>query len=386
MTRDMKVLERHFRHWRERGLVSGELEAGLRGASEDLTRRSAGTVVRTALGGLGGGLLLAGLVLIIAENWEALDRGVKLGGWALLQVGFLLAAHHLGRRWPDRPYLGEALTLVAGGWVLAGIALVSQIYHLNSRPPNGIWFWLLLVLPAAWLLERRAAAAVVFVALVFGLSLEVGQDDSWFRAREAASPWLWLALPLLAAGLASWLPQKVGFVRAWVGAWVFVSANVFLLVFGAVQELDRSSLGRAWGLAVAGLLFALALPERTLPQAWDGVTSRLVLLTTLLPWIVMGSRYDRGGVLDELAVGLSWIVQLGVAILVIRAGAKGGAESWVNLGYLSLLAGILTRYFDFFGDYLEGGATLALTGALMLFVLYALEKARRRTLRGEVSA
>jgi uncharacterized membrane protein len=47
--------------------------------------------------GSGGGLLVAGLILMVAENWEALHRAVKLGGWALLQRVFLLAAHNLGR-------------------------------------------------------------------------------------------------------------------------------------------------------------------------------------------------------------------------------------------------------------------------------------------------
>jgi uncharacterized membrane protein len=85
-------------------------------------------------------------------------------------------------------------------------------------------------------------------------------------------------------------------------------------------------------------------------------------------------------------VGLSWIAQVVIAVLVIRAGARRGSESWVNLGYLALLAGIVTRYFDFFGDYLRGGTALALTGCLLLFILYALEKSRRRTLVREVPA
>lgn len=385
MTREWKVLERHFRHWREKGLVPAELEVQLRSASDELAKGSAGRVMRTALGGLGGALLLAGLTLVIAENWEVLDRGVKLAGWGILQVGFLFAAYHLGRLFPDRPALAEALTLVAGGWVLAGIALVSQIYHLDARPPNGVWLWLVLVLPAAWLLERRAVSAVVFVALVAGFTLETAQNDSWVHAREASSPWLWLAIPLLAAALASWLPRAASFIGDWVGAWSFVAANFVLLVFGTVQELDRSGLGRAWGLAAPGLLLAVALPERVLPRAWDALTARLVLAATLLPWIVMGSRYERGALLGELAVGLSWIAQLAIAVLVIRAGARGESESWINLGYLALLAGILTRYFDFFGEYLQGGLALALTGGLLLFILYALERARRRTLRVEVA-
>lgn len=384
MSRDLKLLERHFRHWRQEGLVTAELESALRKSSGVLEQRSTNSVVRTALAGLGGGLLLAGLILIVAENWDALHRAVKLGAWGVLQAVFLLAAYHHGRVWPDRPGLAEALSFVASGWMLGGIALVSQTYQLDSRPPNGIWLWLALVLPAVWLLRRQAVATVLFVALVAGFGLEAGQADSLFYANRLEGPWIWIAVPLLAAVLVSWLPTPAPFLREWTGVWTFVAANFFLLVFGASKELDRSDLGRGWWLAGAGILLSLALPERCLPRAWDALTSRLLVCVTFLPWILLGARYDATTIKDHLAVGLSWIAQLVIAVLVIRAGARRGAESWVNLGYLALLGGIVTRYFDFFGDYLQGGTALALTGGLLLFILYALERSRRRTLLREV--
>ena len=222
--------------------------------------------------------------------------------------------------------------------------------------------------------------------MVWGFALEVGQIDSIFRADRAEGPWIWIGIPLLAAGLASYLPASARFLREWTGFWTFAAANFFLLVLGVSKDLDRSDLGRGWWLAGTGILLGIALPERCLSRAWDDLTSRLILVSTFLPWILLGSSYDAGVIPDELAIGLSWIVQLGIAILVIRTGARRGSESWVNLGYLTLLAGILTRYFDFFRDYLQGGTALALTGALLLFILYALETARRRTLRREVPA
>jgi uncharacterized membrane protein len=386
MSRETKLLDRHFRHWREEGLLPADLEARLRESSSRLARHSTGAAVRKALAALGGGLLLAGLILIVAENWEVLHRGVKLGAWAVLQVAFLFAAHHLGRAWPDRPALAEAFSFVAGGWMLAGIALVSQIYELDSRPPNGVWLWLALVLPAAWLLRRQAVAAVVFIALVAGLAMETGQADSFFKAGHAEGPWIWIGLPLLAAVVVSWLPAPARFIPDWTGLWAFGAGNVFLLVLGAAKELDRSDLGDAWWIAGGGILLGLGLPERCLPRAWDALTSRIAIASIFVPWLLLGARYERGVILDELAVGVSWVVQLAIAVLVIRAGARGGSEGWVNLGYLALLAGILTRYFDFFRDLLRGGTALVLTGGLLLFVLYALEKARRRTLRREARA
>ncbi len=383
MSYDDRILDRHLRHWRDQGLLDDERMEALRRASAQLIRTSASTIVRTALALLGGLLLLAGLVLIVAENWDAIPRFGKLGGWAAIQVGLVLLAADLGRRFPGRPYLSEAFALVAGGFVLGGIALVSQIYHLNARPPNGIWVWLALVLPAAWLLERRATAAVVFCALVAALSLEIAEPGSWLHAARADNPWLFLAVPLLAGAAVSWLPRPLPVLRGWLGAWVLGAGGFFLLVFGAGQALDRTELGGAWALAAAGLGLALVLPARVLPAAWDHLTSRLVLVATLLPWVLVGGDYGKGDLLDNVALGTAWVTQLLVAVLAIRAGARSGSGVWVNLGYVGLLAGILTRYFDFFGNYLEGGTALAATGVLILFVVFSLERARRHTLAKE---
>src|SRR6185295_14693684 len=107
MGRELKLLERHFCHWREGGLIDAALEERLRLSSLQLDRQGVSTVLRTALALLGGMLVLAGLVLIVAENWMALHRGVKLAGWAALLVGFLLGSHELGRRFAARTALAE---------------------------------------------------------------------------------------------------------------------------------------------------------------------------------------------------------------------------------------------------------------------------------------
>jgi len=380
ISREQSVLDRHFAAWRAAGLITPELEASLRQASLGLRRQRTGGLVMKALGALGGALLLAGLVLIVAENWDALPRAVKLGAWAAIQVALLGGAYRLGQA--GHIAVAEGLALAGGGWVLAGIALVSQIYQLSSRDPNGVWLWLALVAPVAWVLPRRAVTLTVFTALVAGLLMEVREADSWVKAANAEGPWIWMAVPLLATALVSWLPTRVSALQGWTGFWAFGVVTVAMLALGAVQEADSSDLGAAWWVAVPGLLAALAFPDRCLPRAWDATTARSIIVAGLLPWAVMGSEFDPG-VKDALAVGLAWILQLALAVIVIRAGARAGADAWVNIGYLALLAGVLTRYFDFFGDYLRGGTALLLTGVLLLFILYALGRARQRTLGRE---
>lgn len=381
MSRDENILDRHFRQWRDEGLLSPELEARLRTASAGHDLARAASVVRLALGLMGGGLLLAGLVLVVAENWLAIPAWSKLAGWAVIQALLLCGADAFGRRLP-RPALAEALALAAGGWVLGGIALVSQTYQLDARRPNGLWLWLALVLPAAWVLRQRATAAVVVAAFTGALALEVAEPGSLVHAHRLGGPWLWLAIPWLAAALASWLPRPWPALRTWISAWTFVVANVFLLELGAIQWLVRSHLGGGWIVAGLGLAAAFVLPRRIFPDVWGAPTARVFVAAVFLPWALMGTAYDSASLKDGIAVALSWIAQLGLALLAIRAGARHGSPTWVNLGYLAMLAGILTRYFDFFGRYLEGGATLVATGLVLLAALYLIERSRRHTLRG----
>ncbi|MGE0463072.1 MAG: DUF2157 domain-containing protein [Vicinamibacterales bacterium] len=378
--RERTILDRHFEAWRAAGLITPELEARMRQASVELQQRKAGGLVMKALGALGGALLLTGLILIVAENWDALPRVVKLGAWAALQFALLAGAHRMGHA--RQIAVAEGLALAGSGWVLAGIALVSQIYQLSSRDPNGVWLWLALIVPVAWVLPRRSVTVSVFAALVAALLLEVNEADSWIKAADSEGPWLWMAVPLLAAVLVSWLPTRVHALQAWTGTWVFGVITIAMLVLGATHDADSSVLGAAWWVVAPALLAALVWPDRCLPRSWDAATCRIVIVTGLLPWVVMGRDFDPG-MKDTFAVGLAWVLQIGIAVVVIRAGARAGADAWVNIGYLALLAGVLTRYFDFFGNYLEGGAALLLTGVLLLFILYALNRARQRTLAGE---
>jgi len=243
-----------------------------------------------------------------------------------------------------------------------------------------------LVLPMAWVLRTSGTAAALFVAVTAALSAEVGAEDSWLRATRAEGPWLVLAVPIASALLVSLLPPPSRFLRSSVGVWVFGAAQFCLLVLGATQDFDHNTLGRAWLLVGPALLLALARPDRCMPASWDALAARVFLVLSVLPWLLLGAEYERDHLLDLAAVGLAWIVQLLLSVLVIRTGARAGSAAWVNLGYLALVAGILTRYFDLFGEYLEGGLALVATGILLLFVLYVLEKSRRRTLVQGVAA
>jgi hypothetical protein len=154
-----------------------------------------------------------------------------------------------------------------------------------------------------------------------------------------------------------------------------------LLELGATQNLDRSDIGGAWLLVAPGVLAALLLPRRVLPAGWDATSARLFIAGALLPWALLGAQFDSGSLWDLSVVGLAWVLQLALAFVVLRAGVHEGSHAWINLAHLALLAGVVTRYFDFFGHFLEGGAALAVTGILLLTVVFLLDRSRSAALR-----
>src|SRR6185295_9890892 len=136
----------------------------------------------------------------------------------------------------------------------------------------------------------------------------------------------------------------------------------------------------------SGASVALLWPGRTLPPAWGAAGARAILAVSLLPWSLLGRAYDATDPLDVFALGVAWVAQIAAALLLIRCASRSGSPLWVNLGFVALLAGILTRYFDLFGDYLQGGLALAMTGVLILVVVTILERSRRRALAGRERA
>ena len=78
---------------------------------------------------------------------------------------------------------------------------------------------------------------------------------------------------------------------------------------------------------------------------------------------------------------ISWILQLVIALLLIREGSLSHSMAWINLGYLGILVGILVRYFDFFADRLNGGLSLIFTGVLILFLIYVLNRGRQSVIQ-----
>jgi hypothetical protein len=211
-------------------------------AASPAARRNWAALVISVIGAL---LLGGGVILLIAHNWEALPKAVRLA----VAVGPLLVAQALA--WPalgakarTRPGYAEA---VGGIWALvlgAAIAIVSQIYHLGGDTETFLLVWALGVLPIVYLLDSTLAAWVA-LAPDHGLG---GRGDGDGPRRGVLGV-------AVAAGARGCGGPGGGWGTSMRAAWAIWGLAASLLV-GLGCSLERSLPG-LWIVAYSGLLATL---------------------------------------------------------------------------------------------------------------------------------
>ncbi len=106
---------------------------------------------------LGALLIGSGIILVLAANWDLFPRVVR----TVLAFVPLLASQELGAfvllRNADSMGWRESVALLNSLAVAAAIALVSQIYHLQGDFVEFMLVWMLLTLPAIYLMNSAAA-------------------------------------------------------------------------------------------------------------------------------------------------------------------------------------------------------------------------------------
>lgn len=239
------------------GVLTSETGAALRRHYETKLSQedSGGKVVLLSI--LGAVLIGAGIILIIAHNWDNLGRPVRTALSLLpLLVGIALSFWTLLKR-ADSTAWREGAGVAQCAGVAASIALVSQTYHISGELSDFLFTWLLLTLPVPYLL-RAAMPAIIYLA---GIAVWAGAIHDHNSSSSSDVYWLLLAgiLPFYSAVVRHERQSKTA---AWLSAALGVS-----LVFGLGFSMSAGSYG-IWIPAFSGLVGMLYLagilwlPER----------------------------------------------------------------------------------------------------------------------------
>jgi uncharacterized membrane protein len=368
-------------------------------------------------GVLGGLLIGAGLILLLAHNWDELSRPLRtvlslvplMAGQGL--AGWVLVRQKESTAW--REGVGAYWALSCG----VAVALVGQTYHLGSDFASFMLAWTLPALPIVYLLRSSVVAALYWVGVLTWAGAASWSPDSamelWFWPfAAAAAPHLWweargdryrtrVTLLLWVLGICGCVAIGFGLRGHLDHLWMWVYSSAFAALFLAGRQwfqAPSSPFRRpleclGWpSLMVMSLLLSFAkfsddfARYRPLDFADSGVLRVVAAmawpLAALVLWLLAIRRRDLWGItagivpilvgLGHLVGGYSWssalsqlafnVYVLAMGIMTVVTGIKGRQLGPVNVGLLLIAALVVARFFDMDLGFVVRGLAFVLVG------------------------
>jgi len=155
------------------GVISSENARAIDGYYEhDQPRVNFAFVILAALGSA---LVAAGIILLIAHNWDDLSRATRTGvAFLPLLIAQALVVFTLMRRNESRPWR-EAAAIFDVAAVATAISLISQTYQVQGTFADFMRTWLLLSIVIVYLLRTSLGAIAYVIGCVLWLFARWGR-------------------------------------------------------------------------------------------------------------------------------------------------------------------------------------------------------------------
>lgn len=351
-------LKRDLGIWVEKGLIGQDVADAL---LQEHDSRGSAFSIGGVLMVLAAVLISASILLLIAANWDAIPRLVKVGGIvALIWVFHLLAALAFGRG-ADR--LGGALLVLGTACFGGAIALIGQLYHLSGDAFDAmlVWFLVTALSAAAFRSGALTAMAGILSFAAFAALLEQFNAD-WH-------------------GIYGWWPVFSGLVLAvlsiWTGAdrarhfiyWLLLAW--FVWIYSLWDEVGTASAYAAAG-TIAFLIATLPVsPVAGFMRRFEPAFCFYALVLALLGLSLLHVEWTDGAPLALLGVAT-----IGVALAALALeGRDNGAVRF--LAYATFAGEVLYLSYVTIDSILGTSAFFLLAGlvvAVLAGVVVKLEK------------
>lgn len=356
-------LQRDLAEWAKRGLIAPEQAMAM---IADYDSRPTSFSLGRVLAVLAALLVAAAILLLVASNWDAIPRLVRVVGCLLLIWAFYLGGATLTVR--GQTSLAAAVLLLATLSFGAAVSLVAQMYHLSGDQLNMLLLWFAVACLSA-LVFRSGSQVVVSGFLAWGyfalyLESSVLVWSGW-------SPW---APPIMAAIVLA-LIHYTGAGRA--------RHLVYLLLIGWLtwiyslnQGLVAALIYTALGLAAFLLVSLPASPlERLLRQA--GVAPAFYMFGVVsIGLLLLHFEISDGPRL--IALGLATLA-ISVAAIAL-CGRDNGAVRY--LAYAVFAAEILYLASATIGSIIGTSGFFLISGLLVAVVAWLVIRLERRFSHG----
>jgi uncharacterized membrane protein len=386
-------LHRRLHAWEIAQLITTEQAAGIR-EFERTWQRPAESAFRyqrviATVSSIGGILLAAGIMLLVASNWGDFGRLPKVAVAVAAVVGIESGGYWLRYRTAYHRTGGTFLFVGVAGYG-AAIMLVGQVYHYPIDNPNLLLLWFAPVLPLAYLVRVRLIAAlgiaVGYVALGYraaGWLNQAGTPDSAWQILYLALGSAVVAIGLLHDRLPDDARRAMGRPFLWTGS-LTVLGITYTMTFAGWDHysshskiIERMPLG-VWIVvalsvaACAAAAIALATGKRRVVAAAAGVG------------VAAGTTYVVLAILLFFPTGttpgpylLLNLVLLGAVVGFVTVGVATRHEALVNLALAFFGLTVVSRYIDVGNGMLDTSILMIVGGVLLIGLGWGLERLRR---------
>lgn len=317
-------VERLIDRWQSDKLIDDETALRLRA---DLEKRSSGFSLGSVLATLGGLLLGAAVIMLVAANWQEMPRLMRIFMvFALVWIGYLGGTW---RRLRGDRVLPNALYILGAASFGAGIALVGQMYHLSGDAQTAAMTWSFGVILSAFLL--RAPVLAAFAAGVGCFYLATSVPDFFGSVSGHAYRWVG-PLMLLSGVMASLFTRS----RSAAHLWACFAIGWLVLLYA---ETENQSVLFAMLVIGVGLLLVDGFSHSTLqrltrfagPLAAYGLLLAYAALC-LLQVTQIFYDYDHGGMSSSVLYSAARFI-LVIAAIAMCGRNNGGLRFFAYAGF-----------------------------------------------------
>ncbi len=325
---------------------------------------------------VGSALVAAGIILLIAHNWDEFSRPLRSAiAFVPLLAAQALSIFVLLRRDQSQPWRESAAIFNVAG-IGTAIALVSQTYQIHGSFTNFILIWMLLSLPIVYLMRTTFGA----VAYIFGAGYWLFHNDNWWGHRNNPLPF-WLLLLLV-------IPYFVMVYRKdrdsrETTALAIVLAMITAMGIGYTADFCGAHLG---ALAFAGFFSAVYVcgieffpareSDRLPPLALLGglsIGATTIVLTFEDIWTHSNAPIAPQDFAHSVAVAIQLFFPASAILLAVWSFARGKIHFSVLAAALPIIAGVGWVIAHFcLSEQITWSRSNCDFAASMLFNLYAL--------------
>jgi uncharacterized membrane protein len=330
-------------------------------------------------------LVGAGLLLVVASNWQTFTPTTKTA--IAIATFVVIEAFGYGIRFrTGYHHTGEAVLFVGAVAYGGAIFLVAQTYNRPLDDDSLFMFWLLPVFPLAYVVRSRLISALSLAVTfgVIGYKLTDWTAGTSSMVLAVAATYLLIGAAVVSLG---GVQRDVPTLRYLAPPWEWIGtatilAVLFVMSFSSVYDWTEGWIQQISGslqtiLVVAGVLAASGIVIRTvLRKRFDryvAVTASITGLAVIATAFLITAPFNYHLVAFTV---MNLLLLLALVVLVV-GGVAIGRQSLVNIALVVFAVSVFARYIEIGAGMLGTGTAMIFGGVLLIGLGVGLERFRR---------